>query len=155
MAKVEIIHLQEKGKAIPPGNELPGFLALFFIEFPQHAFTFRVCFENLFCNIYVQRVKINGTEFVKLIVDARSVNGSGHPVFNIRKPSGNPRSLNGRVVHLPASSGFASASVLLSSSASVLSADSDSVSAFSSLPASAKSCFASSSFVSSALGMWS
>ena len=32
MAKVEIIHLQEQRKAIPPGNELPGFLALFFIE---------------------------------------------------------------------------------------------------------------------------
>ena len=32
MAKVEIIHLQKQRKAIPPGNELPGFLALFFIE---------------------------------------------------------------------------------------------------------------------------
>ena len=34
MAKVEITHPQEKRKAIPPGNELPGFLALFFIESP-------------------------------------------------------------------------------------------------------------------------
>ena len=32
MAKAEIAHLQEKRKAIPPSNELPGFLALFFIE---------------------------------------------------------------------------------------------------------------------------
>jgi hypothetical protein len=43
-AKVEITHPQEKRKAIPPSNELLGFLALFFIELTKALLQMQKCF---------------------------------------------------------------------------------------------------------------